>query len=197
MCGVRDQDLRALRLAALPVVGAHHQQRGQLALGARRGLQRHGREAADLGQPALERVQDRQVALHGRRVLQRVRLGEAGQAGHALVELRVVLHGARAERVEAAVDAEVALRQPQVVAHHVELRELGEAVVAAHELRGQRLLRHVAGGQIQAGAAGDAELVQGRLAHARPPAPAVIAASARTSASTSERRCSSVTATSM
>ena len=49
---------------------------------------------------------------------------EARQAGGAMRAARVVLHGARAERVEAVVDGEVASRQPGVVAHHLQFRHL-------------------------------------------------------------------------
>ena len=57
---------------------------------------------------------------------QRVEVGEARQAGRPLVELRVVLHGARAERVEPGVDRVVELRQVDVVADDVGLVHLGQ-----------------------------------------------------------------------
>ena len=56
----------------------------------------------------LQPVHHFQRALHRLVGLQRVDAGEAGQAGHVLVDLGVVLHGAGAERIEAAVDAVVA-----------------------------------------------------------------------------------------
>ena len=53
--------------------------------------------------------------------LQRMDVGEARQPRHLLVEARVVLHRARAERVEAGVDRVVLLRQPREVAHRLRL----------------------------------------------------------------------------
>ena len=49
-----------------------------------------------------------------------------GSAGDPLVQARVVLHRARAERVEARVEVEVALRQSYVVAHELGLGHLGQ-----------------------------------------------------------------------
>ena len=57
---------------------------------------------------------------------ERVERGEAGQAGRPLVELRVELHRARAERIEARVDRVVELRQVDVVADDLGLVELGQ-----------------------------------------------------------------------
>ena len=62
-----------------------------------------------------------------RSVRQRMHGREAGQPRDRLVHLRVVLHGARAEREEARVDAVVPLRQAREVAHHVELGQLGKS----------------------------------------------------------------------
>ena len=56
----------------------------------------------------------------------RVEVGEAGQAGRPLVELRVELHRARAERVEPGVDRVVELRQVDVVADDLGLVQLGQ-----------------------------------------------------------------------
>ncbi len=55
---------------------------------------------------------------------ERVESGEAGQAGRPLVELRVELHRARAERIEAGVDRVVELGQVDVVADDLRLVEL-------------------------------------------------------------------------
>ena len=49
---------------------------------------------------------------------------EAGQARRPLVDLRVVLHRAGAERVEAEVDRDVPGREPREVAHHLDLGDL-------------------------------------------------------------------------
>ena len=57
---------------------------------------------------------------------ERMEVGEAGQPGRPLVELRVPLHRARAERVEAGVDRVVELAQVDVVADDLGLVELGQ-----------------------------------------------------------------------
>ena len=60
-CGMR-QTLRCL-VAARVVIRADHEQAGVLALRARVGLQRHGGEAGDLGQRALQVPEELLVAL--------------------------------------------------------------------------------------------------------------------------------------
>ena len=51
-----------------------------------------------------ERFDQLERALHGRDRLQRMDVGEARQPRHLLVEARIVLHRARAERIEPGVD---------------------------------------------------------------------------------------------
>ena len=58
--------------------------------------------------------------------LQRVHVGEAGEPGHLLVQARVVLHRARAEREEAEVDGVVLLAEADVMAHRLRLGEARE-----------------------------------------------------------------------
>src|SRR2546426_8047378 len=64
-------------------------------------------------------------------------------ARHVLVELRVVFHGARAERVEVRVDAVVHARETRVVADDVELGDLGQRRRLLAEVAGGKELRHV------------------------------------------------------
>ena len=75
----RDQADVAVVVAVGAVVVADREQAGELALRAGVGLQRHRVVAGDLGQPALQVVEQLQVAgeLVGRR--ERVHVGEAGQ----------------------------------------------------------------------------------------------------------------------
>ena len=80
-----------------------------------------------------------------------------------LVQLRVVLHRARAERVEAGVEVEVAARDAVVVAHDLRLGDLRQAgaLGAQHPARDQlvqRLRRHVDLGQLRRPAALDRAL---------------------------------------
>ena len=131
------QHLPTLVLAALQVVGAHHQHARQLALGAGRGLQCGGREASDGRQQPLKLEHDAQRALDGGVRLERVDVRDPRQTGHVLVDPRVVLHGARAQRVEDGVDGEVALSQMGEVTHDVELADLRQAQRRAEELTAQ------------------------------------------------------------
>ena len=113
-------------LAAVLVVGARQQQPGELAVRAGARLERDVRQAGDLGQRALEAPHQLERALRVLGVLQRVQPRVAGQRRDPLVQLRVVLHRARAERVEAGVEVEVLLRERVVVAHDLGLGDLGQ-----------------------------------------------------------------------
>ena len=143
--GVGREDL--VRRAAVGVVeGAREQHAGQLAVRAGAGLQRDVREARDLGQRALELVHQLQRALGARGLLRGVQPGVAGQRRDPLVQLRVVLHRARAERVEARVEVEVALGDPVEVPVDLRLGDLRQARrLGAAEALGERVrvLRHV------------------------------------------------------
>ena len=118
--GVGRQHLVA-RLAAILVVGARQQHARELAVRAGGGLQRDVRQAGDLRERALQVPHQLERALRALGVLQRVQPRVAGQRGDALVQARVVLHRARAERVEAGVEVEVALGDADVVAHDLRL----------------------------------------------------------------------------
>ena len=64
------------------------------------------------------------------------------ERGHSLVQLRVVLHRARAERIEARVEVEVAPREAVVVADDLRLGDLGQARrLGAQELRRDQLVQ--------------------------------------------------------
>src|SRR5437763_11213278 len=71
---------------------------------------------------------------------------ETRERSEALVDPRVVLHGAGAEWIEAGVDAEVARRELREMADELELRHLGEAgrlgaAQVARDLRRRRQVR--------------------------------------------------------
>src|SRR5262245_23281530 len=88
---------------------------------------------------------------------------EPGQPRHVLVDLRVVLHGARAERIEVRVDAVVHAREARVMTDHVELGHLRQdRRVTAQVLLGQDLadvrFRNVGSGQREGLAPGRGEL---------------------------------------
>ena len=120
---VGDQDLRP-PLAPVSEVGRRHQERGQLALGARRRLEAHGVQPGDLAEHLLELEEELQQALQSHLFLVRMLRGETRQRRQPLVPLRVVLHRAGAERVEIGVDRHVERRQVRVVADNVQLAQL-------------------------------------------------------------------------
>jgi len=102
-----------------------HQERGEFRLRACGGLKRDEVHAGDLHEHLLELVGEREHAL--RRAVRLTRMEIREQRGRAVVDLRVVLHRARAERVHAAIDGVVELRKMRVVPHHLRLRELGKS----------------------------------------------------------------------
>ncbi len=109
-------DQHALAGVALGLVGpADGQQAAELAVGAGLGRQGHRRHASERLQPMGQLVHQRQGALDGGLGLQGVQVRKARQAGHLLVQARVVLHRARAEGIEGQVDGVVLLAQPHIV----------------------------------------------------------------------------------
>ena len=124
--GVRRDDRVAL-LAAVGEVRAHEHEPGQLSLRARRGLQRHGGKSRDLGEDRLQVPHELERALRALVLLVRVEVAEAREPPDALVDARVVLHRAGAERVEAGVDAERAVGERRDVADDLGLGDLGQA----------------------------------------------------------------------
>jgi hypothetical protein len=118
-------DRRALGVAALREIRFRDQQRGQLGVRAGRRVERERGHAEERGQAALE------LPHYGQRAL-RERVGRVGmqiahrrKVGQRVVDARVVLHRARAERIERRVDAERLLREPREVAHDVEFAVVG------------------------------------------------------------------------
>src|ERR1044071_6832677 len=96
-----------------------------------------------------QRVDQFERAVHRRYRLQRVDVGKPGEPRHLLVEAGVVLHRARTERVQTAVDRVVLLRQPREMAHDLWLAETGEAdrslaVEPAQPRRDRGRLRQIA-----------------------------------------------------
>ena len=171
---VRDDD--PLGVAPLGEVrGADHEQSRQLAVRSGGRLQRGRVQAGDLGQPALELVHQLERPLDERLGLVRVETREAVEAGGRLVDARVVLHRARAQRVAAAVDAVVERREAGEVAQQVDLADLGQARrSAAPERLGDELVRrdlgHARLGQRERAAAGAGLLVDRRAVDRRRPA---------------------------
>ena len=140
--GVGDDDLPPLlALTARGEVRAYEQEAGQLALRAGRRLERDRVEARHLDEDLLEPPHQLERALGPSSSCSGCSRAKPGQRREALVDPRVVLHRAGAERVEAGVDAEVPGRELGEVPHELELRHLGQA----RGLRAAELLRQLGG----------------------------------------------------
>ncbi len=124
---VRGQDLCAL-LAAVRVVRAGEQQAGELPVRTGGRLEADVRQSGELAELTFQVPHQLERSLCPLRVLSGVQAGVAGEGGDALVDSRVVLHRARAERVRPGVEVEVAARDAVVVADDLrlgDLRQLG------------------------------------------------------------------------
>jgi hypothetical protein len=99
------------------------QQAAQLPVRPRLGRQGHGGHAGQGLQPVRQAVHELQRALGRRGRLQGVQVGEARHPRRLLVQPRIVLHRARAQRIERQVDGMVLLRQPHIVAQRLGLGE--------------------------------------------------------------------------
>ena len=103
------------------------------------------RQPGYLAERVLEAPHQLERALGVLGILERVQAGVARQRRQPLVQLRVVLHRARAERVEALVEVEVLGRERRVVAHDLglgHLRQLG-GPLAPGVRRQQLVQRHL------------------------------------------------------
>ena len=184
-------DDRVALLTSVGEVRAHEHEAGQLSLRAGGGLKRDRRQPGDLGQHPLETPHQLECSLRALVLLMRVQVAEAREPGEPLVDARVVLHRAGAERVEAGVDAEGAIGQSSEVAHDLRFRELGESRgLRAPERVGQLRDRQV-GTRRAPGTTSRTRALedQGRVLEAS----TRIGAHARTSSSTSARRSMSST----
>src|SRR5579864_136949 len=103
----------------------HHA--ANLAMGTGRRAERHGLHPRDRLQPMREPVHEFERALDGDRGLQGMDVGKARQPRDLLVDTRIVLHRARAERIDAGVDRIILLRQARVVADHLRLAQARQA----------------------------------------------------------------------
>ena len=83
---------------------------------------RHSLHARKLKQPAAQFLHQRQRALHRLLRLQRMDVREAGQPRHLLVQARIVLHRAGAQRKDAGVDGIILLAQADIMADRLWLR---------------------------------------------------------------------------
>ena len=124
---------------------------------------RHGRHAGQRLQPVRQPVDQLERTLHGRDRLQRMQIADAGQPRHLLVDPGIVLHGARAQRIDAHVDGVVLLAEPRVVLHHLRLRKARQADLAGAAQSVQAVLDLRWLRQVDAAAAGLTHLEDQRL----------------------------------
>src|SRR5205823_604923 len=101
--------------------------------------------------------------LHGRLRLQRMQVADAGQPRHLLVEAGIVLHGARAQRIDAHVDGVVLLAEPGVVLHHLRLAEARQTDLAGAAQSVETVFHFRRFRQVDGAAAGLAHLEDQRL----------------------------------
>jgi hypothetical protein len=123
---VRHQDLVARVVAARGVIGADHGDAGELALRAGHRRQRDRPHAGHLLQHLLQLEHAGEETLAELLRRERMPPQQSRQARQRVAGARIVLHGAGTERVEMRVDGEILLRQPGVVAHHLQLGDLGQ-----------------------------------------------------------------------
>ena len=159
MRGIRNDDLRALLVAAGIVILLDEQHAREFAVRTGSGLERHAVHARDLTQILLRKLQHTTAALHRVGGGQRMDARKARQRGHFLVDPGIILHGAGAERIEAAVHAVDVVVQLRIVAAEVLLAQLRQngSLRAAQGLR-QRCLLDVTRREDAAAAAGNASL---------------------------------------
>ena len=139
-----DDRVPLLALAPIGEVGAHQHQARELPLRACCRLQRHRRQPRHLGEDLLQLPHQLERTLRAVVLLVGMEVREARQRDDALVDAWVVLHRAGAERVEARVDAEVAIGEVREVTNDLVLRELRQPRRArAGERRGNLGQRQV------------------------------------------------------
>ena len=147
---------------------ANGQQPAQFAMGASLRAHRdrgHGRQRR---KPAHQLGDEHQRALCGLLRLQWVEIAETREPRHLLVETRIVLHRARAERIEAGVDRIVHARQAHIVADNLWLRQSREPNRPLAAQIAQRAARYFRRRNIDAADARAAELEEQRFLMVEP-----------------------------
>ena len=118
-------DLGACLIATLLMICLDDHKSGQLSMCTSIRIERKARKTGNLGQRTLYLVINLQAALHifhrgGRMAI------ETGEGTEFLVELRIVLHSTRAQRIEARINTEVIVRHVGVMANHSKFVTLGK-----------------------------------------------------------------------
>ena len=140
--GLGHDDLVALEVPARAVIGADHGDAGEFPVRAGHGRERDALHPGHFLQHLLQLVHAGEEALAVRLGPERVARQELRQHRVLVAGLGVVLHRARAERVEVRVDGEVQLREAREVAHRLELADFRQRRRrGAAQCRGQVLER--------------------------------------------------------
>ncbi len=121
--GVGDQHLFA-RIALRLQIGAHEQDAGELAVSSGGGLEGDGIHAGDFDELIGQRLHDAERALRVLLGLIGMGFGDRVEAGDDLVDPRVVLHGAGAERIHAVIDRVIPGGEAGEVADDFDLADL-------------------------------------------------------------------------
>ena len=155
--GIGNDYLVALGIPPAVVVLLDEQHAGELAVGACGGLEGHIRHSGDLAKVLAYGVEHFQAAFGGVLGGEWVNGRKAWQRSHLLVNAGIVLHGAGAQRIKAAVHAVYPVVQLGIVAGNVGLAHFGQCgFYFAPELLGELYGLHVALGQYGALASGRA-----------------------------------------
>ena len=117
----------AFVLAACRQRRADRHHAAQFAMRARLGRERDSGHAGQFLQPVREFMHQFERALHGLDRLQGMHIADAGQARHLLVQARIMLHGAGAERIEPRIDRIVLGGEAHIMAHDFGFREPRQA----------------------------------------------------------------------
>jgi len=121
VCRIRHDDLVAFGVTTFLVIGANHGDTGQLALRACHRRQRHTDHAGH----RLEHFLQFEHALHETLAVadrtERVPTCETRQQRQCVTRAWVVLHRARAQRIELCIDRKILLRQSCVMPHDLQL----------------------------------------------------------------------------
>ena len=141
---VRYDDLVTLCVASVCVVSLDQEKSGELTVSSGCRLECNSCHACDLAEEFLE-VSDQLVcALYSVCRLERMQLGESRKSRHLLIDPRVVLHCAGAERIESVVDSVSSLSKSCVVSSHLVLRDLREMRLLLTKRSCRHLYRNVA-----------------------------------------------------
>ena len=106
-----------------------------------------------------------------------MQIAEARQPRHFLVQARIVLHGAGAQRIKPGVDGVILPRQPHIMADHFRLAEARQADGALAAQAAQAAVVYSDVGQIHAGDAVAAEFEDQPLFRSRPRSPEMVGSS--------------------